>query len=525
MWIPLSSSAALVIPFSMKPKIPLLLVTHLLVLGVAYGVASHFTLTAKTAADSTAPARTKSQSRDRQTVSSNGAELLSGFLHEQAEKKSKYEALKASLPVAKNLKGAVVDAIASLDGAGWHAGLTAEEWEDLSAEAEVRVLHWMSQNPAEAMDFLINDPASTETGLVYSLRERVFKEVASENGVLQSMPWLTGNSVTLSTLCSVMLDEMKAGDGLTLFNKVEVALLGNSQEAAMRSAFLDQPRFLGSVGESTPFSDKEKLLELVGRQPDDNRKAALLAGFARSDERASAWLLDLTARGEIEGELANRVKSNLGDIVMHTPSIDLEKRVEARRATEGNENKSREDIINELVRSDVSILLESGRDWRYEFRHGTATAEDVVNAMQIGVPISEGGEDEVRVTLYRQLSEEDPEKALPLLNGLSEEKRREALFEFTWNNQVNVSPDVFLRFMADVPEPVTPQEKDYRTKGWNWKARGFLGRYGDDYVDWVKQMPPGIDKDTAMNSLVWATREQNPAKARELSDELFPKEP
>ena len=49
-----------------------------------------------------------------------------------------------------------------------------------------------------------------------------------------------------------------------------------------------------------------------------------------------------------------------------------------------------------------------------------------------------------------------------------------------------------------------------------------LARYGDDYVEWVKEMPEGLDKETAMNSLIWATREQNPEEARKLNDALYP---
>ena len=35
-------------------------------------------------------------------------------------------------------------------------------------------------------------------------------------------------------------------------------------------------------------------------------------------------------------------------------------------------------------------------------------------------------------------------------------------------------------------------------------------------------MPEGLDKETAMNSLIWATREQNPEEARKLSETLYP---
>ena len=76
-----------------------------------------------------------------------------------------------------------------------------------------------------------------------------------------------------------------------------------------------------------------------------------------------------------------------------------------------------------------------------------------------------------------------------------------------------------------MPDALTPAEQELKIKGWNSKARGFLWRFGDDYVEWAKGMPPGVHRETALNSIIWATAERNPAKARALSAELYPAEP
>ena len=101
--------------------------------------------------------------------------------------------------------------------------------------------------------------------------------------------------------------------------------------------------------------------------------------------------------------------------------------------------------------------------------------------------------------LFRELAEENPKKALPLLEPLSPEKRRDALFDSTWLGFVNVSPDDFLRFLAEVPDAESPEEQERKLKGWTTRARADLWRYGDDYVEWVKHMPPGIHREAAMN--------------------------
>ena len=86
-------------------------------------------------------------------------------------------------------------------------------------------------------------------------------------------------------------------------------------------------------------------------------------------------------------------------------------------------------------------------------------------------------------------------------------------------------PDDFLRFLADVPDADTPEEQELKIKGWDTQARMGLWRYGDDYVEWVKQMPPGIHKEMAANAVIRATAEQNPAQARALGEQFYPRKP
>ena len=182
-----------------------------------------------------------------------------------------------------------------------------------------------------------------------------------------------------------------------------------------------------------------------------------------------------------------------------------------------------QDVVNDFVYRELNRFLGEGSDWRFQFRHGKATLDDVIAAVRAGMPeIPPEGEEALTVSLFRQLVEEDREKAMPMLDSLPEDKKREALFHSTWLSMVNIKPDDFLAYCRSLPEPEADWEKDLRTKGWNWKARGFLMRYGDDYVEWVKEMPEGLDKETAMNSLIWATREQNPEEARKLSEALYP---
>jgi hypothetical protein len=280
------------------------------------------------------------------------------------------------------------------------------------------------------------------------------------------------------------------------------------------------------VGGRARFEERDKLLERVKRMRADGDKVELLAGFAASGGPAADWLLGMLKRRELKGMVAEDLQAELNETILGVAALDTEQRLEILRADPDSEGKSKPELVNELVAADVRSLLATGRDWRYEFRYGSASPDEVLGAVRAGLQnVPEAGEEAMRVALYRELAEENPKGALPLLDTFPPEKRRQVLLDSTWKGFGNVSPDEFLKFLADVPDAKTPAEQESKLKGWNTKARGNLWRYGDDYVEWVKQMPPGIHREAAMNSVLWATSEQSPAQARVLSEQFYPHEP
>lgn len=176
----------------MNAKLSFLLLTHLLALGLGYGVARYV-------ANADAPGVARLPARERLPDAGDGDDLLIAFMAEQAGRSTRYESLKATLAEAKDLKAAVVSAIHGLGGGDWREGLTEEEQETRLAEVEVRVLHWMRRNPVEVMGFLLNDPTCEAAGLAVLLDRRVFRELATENGVLKSLGWLAKNEASFGT--------------------------------------------------------------------------------------------------------------------------------------------------------------------------------------------------------------------------------------------------------------------------------------------------------------------------------------
>ncbi len=518
----------------MTRKPQLLLVTHLFALTLGYGVVRKAAYA--TAKQSAAPEYTKLSARGPQSPLGDGDELLADFVAERSGKHSKFQELKATLPAAKDLRGAVVSAVEGLGGGDWRNVLAADEQEARLAEVEVRVWQWMKENPVEAVGFVMNDPACEAAGLPALLDKPVFREIAVENGVLKSVGWLVKSEITFGTLCELTLDEMRAGGGFALFEKVDGAIFRSSNRSEFRTfraqplvsdnAAYDGEHYLRLVGGATRFEEKEKLLERVKRLRATGDKVELLSGFAASGGPAAEWVLGMLKGGQLKGIEASELLPDLEQVALGVAALDLEQRLEILRADSDSDGKSRQDLVNELVAADVRRLLENGRDWRFEFRNGAVSLDEVVTAVRGGLAtLPEAGDEALRVALYRHLAEENPKKALPLLGGFPAAKRREILLNSTWLSHGNASPDEFLRFLADVPDAATPEEQESKLKGWNINARGNLWRYGDDYVEWVKKMPPGIHHEAAINSVIWATSEQNPAQARVLSEQFYPKKP
>lgn len=496
-----------------------LIASHFVVLGLAYTVAQNFKPVTETRIE--APrSRTSSLNRNIPATSADGAQLLVEFRKAFSEEKSRYEELKESLPPAADMKAAAIDAI------GQWAKATAEEDKiEAFALLQVRFYHWLRANPSEAMQFLSTSETGTaamnQRNLLSILGMRVLPDVAREQGVMNSLDWLTMDPAGTAPMWTTLLSEMKEGGGLALFLKFEEALANTS---IIKSSGYDGNQWLRQVGASVRFADKERLLDYLKLHADEARSMPMLLGFAGSGEAASTWIMDLIESGELPETIALSMKGGIGTEVMKQPMMDMEKRIAARRFTPGNENKPREKILEELVSNDVNSFLNEGRDWRFEFQHGTASLEEIHSSVDSALKISNEGREKARIALYRTLSEEDPEKALPLLDSLTEEQRREVMFSNTWQSYGSINPDNFIAFLNKLPEPVTEKEKQDRMQGWSWKVYGFLERHGDDYIDWVAELPSNPDKYAAINAIIWATRE-NPAKAAELKQRFYPKKP
>jgi hypothetical protein len=477
---------------------------------------------------------TSSSSRSRtRSDNGDGGLLLEAFLAEKKDAVDLYEEYKKSLSPAADKKQALFDAMDAILQVAEMGGSDQKKMRELGAVVRVRYYQWMMEDPLAAhqgiKEYKMKLPDTSQlSSQVYEwfksgTDDTVIADVLKQKGLLNSLSWLQYVGISQQIVVGAFASEVKEQGGMSNFLRLEREFRTSyegSNELMMQ--MFDETSYMRIAAE-LPVSDAQALLDYVSSSTNEDKNRAMLVGFASSNKEAATWLLDQIAKGTIPQDYATSVAQGLGHQVLTFHDMNLDARIAARRYTQGNEKKDRDSIVGELMQGDVNAYLTESRDWRFEFRHGNASLDEITAAMEKSLNIPADGRDAAMISLYRNLAEENPAKALPLLNALPEDKRRSLLFADTWQNFGNINPNNFFSYLQSLPEPLTAQEKSDRMKGWDWKARGFLHRYGDDYITWAKSLPDGPDKAAALNSVIWATREINAVEAQRLSKEIYAK--
>ena len=176
--------------------------------------------------------------------------------------------------------------------------------------------------------------------------------------------------------------------------------------------------------------------------------------------------------------------------------------------------------IDSICTGDLIKLLTTDRDWAFAFRHGAADAEDILKLATEGAPelmSTHGGK--AREHLFRELAEENPRSAMVLLQGMPDAERNAQVLLVARTHFENVEPANFLELLDEVPSD-TPQLWEGRLDAWN--QRGFTNhkRLQDGYVEWVRELPPGLDREMGLYSLARAVQATDPELAKELRREV-----
>jgi hypothetical protein len=241
------------------------------------------------------------------------------------------------------------------------------------------------------------------------------------------------------------------------------------------------------IGESWPESDAASLIKLAV----DTDDPQMLAAYGIRGTRGS-FLAKLLRDESLPEDFRRRLGENqmARQALTNDPAVPLEIRI----ANGGNSNL--------LIVGDVERLLDSERDWSFAFRHGEANALEIYEMIVAKTPeLAAERPVALRNQVFRELAEENPKAAMKMLDDLPEHERNDlALFTARANFQ-DVDPKLFLELLEQVPAD-TPAEWEGRLDAWNRRSLTNNQRLKDSYSEWVLNLPPGIDREMAIYSLI-----------------------
>jgi hypothetical protein len=164
---------------------------------------------------------------------------------------------------------------------------------------------------------------------------------------------------------------------------------------------------------------------------------------------------------------------------------------------------TRKDLCYSILQNFLASSLEwhDGRDLRHAFRHGRMEAMEIHDLFAAELPIL-AGTDLIRLSLYDQIADLDPDRAEVLLEPLAE---AEAAGARLWAARAFASGftlESFLALMRNLPESEGDEGNGGRRNAWRDRTPSFLERHGGEYLRWVEQLPAGADRDAAATGLL-----------------------
>lgn len=474
------------------PKALVLVGSHLLCL-----VAGGYFLNAATASRNgfdSGMAATKSSNRD--AIATPGSTLAHEIV--AASHAPLFDAEQASKAAAKFAKGEGQKRVRELTADG------KKEPTD-TAEFAAALLSWFREDPGAAIAFM-----QSAAGYLYdAVLVQALKEMPLEDHLKLAK--------TLMEDPAIFRVGQVMGERLAALSPAEAAAFFKDSGIAQHEALLE------TMISGWPADQTEKFLELALALNDvkliqaylqsgsSSKQAGLLVLMdSREDARAAFPWLDQMAP-ELRGHLYRYAD----------PSVSLDERIAQMRnlawLKDATPEALREGALKQISTVDINELMKSGTDYRYAFRHGAMTADEVLAAVKQQFPeLAAASEYETRVRVFNELASEDAQAAYALIAGLPEEQRINAvLHQSRWSFRHN-SPDAFFEMINLAPGPDSATAAPQRADAWNSYAPRAYGEYREAYVDWVRELPAGANRDAARASLAAVLKRSNhPERAKE----------
>lgn len=368
----------------------------------------------------------------------------------------------------------------------------------------ISLVHWMQEDPEAAVAKVVSYRDATRQGILNHLLRQAAVAVALESGVETAAGWLKLDPAFSIPFGSDLVRILSSDGDLDGLAKIK--------------AELDPSRWAGLQGELTdswPLDQSSKVIELARSE----RQPGMLAKFALANGADGArWLMRLLEGGAIDEATREALVSHheFANLMMRSPTIDLTTRVGFLAAF--SDEEPLEVIEREICQADVRRALGESRDYRYAFRTGQMTAEEIIAAVSGELPgLSATAPQIIQDEIFRELAEENGGKALRMLDPLSPEQKWETAMKPVREMFHQSNPQEFYDYLQNIPPDATATAWDERLDAWSKLGQENHARLGMDYVMWVQGLPEGLDRDMASYALVRSLGDKHPQIVRELS--------
>jgi hypothetical protein len=370
-----------------------------------------------------------------------------------------------------------------------NGGFSAEVHHDLAA----LVFHWLANDPAACFSWMNADAAHQfALNSIMDLGPELSKRLGAK-GVID-----------IANHAGRMKGQM-VGDLARVLAKTGNAAGVSEVKSAIGSDGQSWNFFSRSIGSAWP---NDRLDELVKLAVTCDEPQIAIGHRIHGDQ--GVYIAGLLADESLPEDFRRRISEDqfAREGLARDPKVPLEMRLQ----NGGN--------LGQVLRNDVTRLLTEQRDWAFAFRKGEASAQEILDMVSAGTSeIAKTAPDALRDQVFRELAEENPAEAMTLLDGLPPQQRSEQALFISRSHFTDVEPDKFLELLQQIPTD-TKAEWEGRLDTWNRRSFTNHERLQDGYVQWVRALPPGLDRDMACYSLARAVAGANPELAASLRTEV-----
>lgn len=369
------------------------------------------------------------------------------------------------------------------------------------AEAPLRVLHWLREDPRAALSSSFK--RLDQTGLL----EGVLSAAVKEKGISAATGWL-GVSPTADT-------DLRKSFSFLVGSTADLSAVTVLKEK-IPAARWGELRM--EMAHTWPLEKANDLLQLATAE---QAPAFVLQYVRLQGEKGAAWLVERIESGKIDpafhASLKGRSNDEYSDLYANARTLPLKQRAEAiGRHQVGSVPDFGMEALTQVVSDslagrDLNHFLNNGRDWRYAFRMGAADVEDLLAASATALPEAAAASAEaMRTRLFTELAEENGTAAISLIGHLPPEQKWDTAYRAAQRNFYSANPQEFYDYLQNIPAETTPEHWERRLDSWTRHTPDNRGRLGEEYTDWVRNLPEGIDREMASFGLLRDLGDGNP---------------